>query len=104
MTEEADDIAIKFDRYLELQQQKAAIEAEMAKLSTSLLLLFDPEAPSVPWGDRVFRRCERTTYSYSDSVTEIERRLKEVKKEEQRSGVAVPSTTVYLRVESRKAE
>ena len=98
-----DEIASKFDRYLELQQQKAAIEAELKKLSTSLLLLFDPEAPSVPWGDKVFRRMERVTYQYSDAVSQMEQRVKEVKKQEEKAGVAEPSVTVYLRVTSAKS-
>lgn len=97
-----DDIAAKFDRYIELQAQKNAIEAELKKLSTSLLLLFDPEAPSVPWKDKVFRRMERVTYSYSPAVQDLEKQVKAAKKEEEKSGIAEPSVTVYIRVTSAK--
>lgn len=99
-----DDISAKFDRYLELQTQKAAIESELKTLSTSLLLLFDPETPTVPWGDKVFRRCERITYSYSPAVKELEESVKRAKRIEEKQGVAEPSTTVYLRVTTAKEE
>lgn len=97
-----DDIGAKFDRYLELKAQQAAIKAELETLSTSLLLLFDPEAPTVPWGDKVFRRCERTSWTYSENVKAIEKDLKQAKKREEQDGTAQPSTTVFIRVEAGK--
>lgn len=75
----------------------------MKKLSTSLLLLFDPEAPSVPWGDKVFRRMERVTYSYSSAVQDLEKQVKAAKKAEEKAGIAEPSVTVYIRVTSAKS-
>ena len=87
------------DRYLELKTQIAELERELKQLQPALV-----EAVSLQGGKVLQGECEicvrqRVTFDYSHDVVNAYRALKEMKREEERTGVAkVRTLTEFLRV------
>ena len=87
------------DRYLELKTQIAQLERELKELQPELV-----EAVSFQGGKVLHSGCEicvrqRVTFDYSQAVVGAYRLLKEMQREEERTGVAkVRHLTEFLRV------
>lgn len=94
------------EEYVKIEQQIAELEVRKDELKEALMDSIDEnggEALVTEFGS--FRLGQRKTYTYSPAVNELEANLKQVKKDEEASGLAeVKSWSRYLRFDKAKAE
>ena len=76
-----------FTEYAELKMQIAELEAKCDALKPELLMQI-PEDAKIDAGVGVFSLSSRKTWRYSQETTDLEKEVKERKKEEEQTGVA----------------
>lgn len=79
----------KFEEYFNLKQQIANLEEKKEALAVELMDEMDDSSTkeaTLPFGIFIIR--ERRTWDYSESVKQMDKRIKELKKKEERDGMA----------------
>ncbi|MFN3386569.1 MAG: hypothetical protein ACK42Y_08290 [Candidatus Thermochlorobacter sp.] len=90
--------------YLDLRAKASEIEEELEKLKPAVFDVVDEELRAtgekqVIFEDMSFQIQYRTTYEYSSEVKQLEEQLKEIKKREEKSGVAIIKSQIgFVRV------
>lgn len=95
-----------FQEYVEISKQLKTLEERRKEIQYRMFDYLDEQnSNELPFGNGVFYRKSRTTYEYSDNVRQIEQRVKEIKKQEEASGVAtVKSVSQYMTFTESKEE
>jgi len=75
-------------RYIELRKQIAELEAEAEALKPTLADFVYEAGGKILCGDFVFRTSVSRSWNYSDTVAELQRQLRDKKRDEVEQGVA----------------
>ncbi|MEM1093586.1 MAG: hypothetical protein AAGJ10_03200 [Bacteroidota bacterium] len=77
------------ERYLELKDQRAAIDAELNALKPLITAaLMEEDGEQYEFSGFRFSLHRRKSYAYSDHVKALEQQLRALKKQEERNGMA----------------
>ena len=93
----------KVDRYLQLYDEKAAIDRELRELGEQIIdELSKMTANKVNMGERAIVKCTRTTWNYPPHIKDQEEEIKAAKQISQLDGTADARQTYYLAVKPLK--
>jgi hypothetical protein len=96
------------DEYLELKSKISELEEKLELLKPAVFDFIDDKLRETnekyfPFRGFKFELQYRTSYNYSEEVFDMESRLKEIKKQEERDGIAkAKSQTGFVRVLANK--
>ena len=77
------------ERYLELKDRRAAIDAELDELKPLITAaLMEEDGEAYEFAGFRFSLQRRKSYAYSDRVKELEQQLRAIKRQEERNGTA----------------
>jgi 5'-deoxynucleotidase YfbR-like HD superfamily hydrolase len=88
----------KFVLYADIKSQIKDLQEQESKLKTEIEQAMDEaEIDEVKTDFGNFSYIEKTNYEYSDKVKQLDVKLKQEKKKEEKSGEATPTKKRYLR-------
>ena len=84
------------ERYKEINSMIAELEKELNELRPNIVSLIENNGDTIKSNGITAYLNRRTTFEYSTEVSKLNTQIKELKKEEEKTGVAIPkSVTVF---------
>jgi hypothetical protein len=77
------------NRYREIKQQIKFLEDELDELKPNIVSIIESEGGEIKNREYNARIQKRITFNYSNEIKELEKRLKELKKDEENNGIAL---------------